>query len=60
MGLTWSCRLLAPRADAYRESYTLTVAAADHCGAGLGEGHVPDQARIPALTRRMCDKTAQN
>ena len=27
-------------------NYTLTITAADHCGVGVGEGHVPQQARI--------------
>jgi len=27
-------------------NYTLTISAADHCGLGVGEGHVPLEARI--------------
>jgi hypothetical protein len=37
--------LLAPRADV-SGTYTLTITAADHCGVGLGQGHVPEEARI--------------
>ena len=27
-------------------NYTLTITAADHCGVGIGEGHVPQEARV--------------
>ena len=27
-------------------TYTLTIAAADGCGVGLGEGHLPEEARV--------------
>jgi hypothetical protein len=31
-------------------TYMLTITAADHCGVGLGEGHVPDQACVRTYT----------
>ena len=27
-------------------NYTLTITAADHCGVGVGEGHLPEEARV--------------
>ncbi len=37
--------LVAPRADV-SGIYTLTITAASHCGAGLGDGRLPDEARV--------------
>jgi hypothetical protein len=37
--------LLTPRADV-SGVYTMTIAAADHCGVGLGQGNVPEEARV--------------
>jgi hypothetical protein len=37
--------LLASRTDV-SGIYTLTISAADHCGVGLGQGYVPEEARI--------------
>src|SRR4030095_5726915 len=36
--------LLEPNADV-SGTYTLTIIAADECAVGLGEGHVPEEAR---------------
>jgi hypothetical protein len=37
--------LLAPRADV-SGVYRLTLSAADHCGVSLGQGNVPEEARV--------------
>jgi hypothetical protein len=37
--------LLAPRANV-SGTYNLTITAADHCGVGLGQGQVPEDARV--------------
>jgi Carboxypeptidase regulatory-like domain len=44
--------LLAPRADV-AGTYMLTITAADHCGVGLGNGHVPDEARVRTYTAEV-------
>ena len=44
--------LLQPRANV-AGTYTLTIAAASHCGVGLGEGNVPEEARIRSYTARV-------
>jgi hypothetical protein len=41
--------LLTPRADV-SGLYTLTVAAADQCAVGLGQGHLPEEARVRTYT----------
>lgn len=41
--------LPAPRADV-SGIYTLTITAADHCGVGLGDRHVPEEARVRTYT----------
>jgi len=38
-------KLIAPRPNV-AGTYTLTIAAADECGVGLGEGHLPEEARV--------------
>jgi hypothetical protein len=44
--------LLAPRAEV-SGIYSLTIAAADHCGVGLGNGYVPDEARVRTYTAEV-------
>jgi hypothetical protein len=41
--------LLRPRADV-SGTYTLTITAANHCGTGLGEGNLPEEARVRTYT----------
>lgn len=53
--LNFDLALLAPRLD-LSGSYALTLTAADECGVGLGEGHLPEEAR----SRRYAAAVTQN
>jgi hypothetical protein len=44
--------LLAPRANV-SGTYNLTITAADNCGVGVGEGYVPEEARIRTYTANV-------
>ena len=49
--------LLAPRVEV-SGNYTLTLTAADECRLGVGEGHVPEEARMKKYQMHSFDKIA--